>query len=96
MIFFSLPLLSADRQHIKVTPPPVGDYKTFTSTSGKSPRTDPEMVSGCFLPKFTFPPLSLFVYVGVTGVTAPHSLMGQTVSRLDLVSLATAMLGFPP
>lgn len=55
MIFVPL-LLSADRQHIKVTPPPVGDYKTFTSTSGKSPRTDPEMVCGCFFAQIHFSP----------------------------------------
>lgn len=53
--------------------------------------------SDCF-----FPPCSTWIFLtlsllhAATGATAPHSLMGQTVSRPDFVSLATAMPGFPP
>lgn len=53
--------------------------------------------SDCFFPLHFTSILLTFLFVhGATGVTAPHSLMGQTVSRPDLVSLATAMPGFPP
>lgn len=56
----------------------------------------PKHNSDFFFPQISFPSLPFFVSHGATGVTAPHSLMGQTVSRLGLVSLATAMLGFLP
>lgn len=100
-------LLSADSQNIKVELLPMGITKPFTSTSGKSPCThseigwfkdswEPETQQRFFFHQISFPSLPFFVSHGATGVTAPHSLMGQTVSRLGLVSLATAMLGFPP
>lgn len=96
MTFFSPPLLSADRQHTKVTPPPVGDYKTFASTSGKSPRTDPEMVCGCFLPKFTFSPTFPLCLCRCYRCHCPPQFDGPDCQQTRLSFLGNGYAWLPP
>lgn len=81
--------MSAVRQHIKVTP-------TFTSTSGKSPRTDPEMICGCFLPEFTFPSLFPLCLPRCYRCHCPPQFDGPNCQQTRLSFLGNGYAWLPP
>lgn len=66
------------------------DHKTWTTLIVSFPVFRIDFPHRSFLFSLSLSPL------GATGATAPRSSRGQNVSRRGLVSLATAMPGFPP